>query len=218
MADHTRPYGIGLAYRPELHQAILNSRRVIDMLEIPSVDYLVRAWQVLQDPGEQRLHEALDLFPCAIHGINMSVGSVEPHDQKYIDSTLRFMSQHGLVSMSEHLAFHRMDGCDLTSFLPMPFTENSLDWLTRKYNAVRAVCPRPFGLENVSYMVDIPGGEMNEAEFLTELTRRTDCTLLLDVTNVFNNAHNHGYDAVEFIRSLPGASGSSNCTSPAGGL
>jgi hypothetical protein len=45
---------------------------------------------------------------------------------------------------------------------------------------------------------------MTESEFLNELTRRTDCLLLLDVTNIFNNAANHGYDAAEFIKQLPG--------------
>ena len=45
---------------------------------------------------------------------------------------------------------------------------------------------------------------MDEADFINELTRRTDCTILLDVTNVFNNAENNGYDAVEYIRRMPG--------------
>jgi hypothetical protein len=60
------------------------------------------------------------------------------------------------------------------------------------------------GLENVSYSLAVKHCPMDEAEFLTELTRRTDCLLLLDVTNVFNNAANHGYDPAEFIRRLPG--------------
>jgi uncharacterized protein (UPF0276 family) len=44
---------------------------------------------------------------------------------------------------------------------------------------------------------------MSEWEFLTALTERTDCGLLLDVNNVFVSAHNHGYDPITFIGAVP---------------
>ena len=44
---------------------------------------------------------------------------------------------------------------------------------------------------------------MSEAEFLTALTERTGCGLLLDVNNVYVNSQNHGYDPIAFIDSLP---------------
>ena len=50
----------------------------------------------------------------------------------------------------------------------------------------------------------MPECSLDEAEFLTRLTELTDCTLLLDVTNIYNNAVNHGYDPVGFVRRLPG--------------
>jgi len=31
----------------------------------------------------------------------------------------------------------------------------------------------------------------------------TDCRLLLDVTNIYNNATNHGYDPLDFLRRIP---------------
>ena len=43
---------------------------------------------------------------------------------------------------------------------------------------------------------------MSEAEFLTQVLNRTGCGWLLDVTNVYANAVNHGYDAYEFIRAV----------------
>lgn len=204
MSHHDRPYGIGLAYRPEFHRPLLQHRDEVDLLEISAIDYTVRGWRMLQDPQESLLNEALSIFPSAMHATSFSIGSVAPFDSGDVDRTFNLMQRGDMVSFSEHLAFHNLDGTDLHSFLPMPFDSVSLDWLTRKYNQLRARLSRPLGLENVSYLVNIPGCEMDEAEFLTELTRRTDCMLLLDVTNVFNNAHNHGYDPVEFIRKLPG--------------
>jgi uncharacterized protein (UPF0276 family) len=44
---------------------------------------------------------------------------------------------------------------------------------------------------------------MNEAQFLTELARRTGCRLLCDVSNVHLSAHNMGYDARAYLDGLP---------------
>jgi uncharacterized protein (UPF0276 family) len=44
---------------------------------------------------------------------------------------------------------------------------------------------------------------MTEWEFLSELCRRADCGLLLDVNNVYVSAHNLGFDAREFLAGIP---------------
>ena len=48
---------------------------------------------------------------------------------------------------------------------------------------------------------------MSETEFLRELVRRTGCGLLLDVSNVFVSATNHGFDAARLPRGLPARAG-----------
>jgi uncharacterized protein (UPF0276 family) len=78
---------------------------------------------------------------------------------------------------------------------------------------VRHVVPRireiadrselPFLVENVSSYALMPGGTMSEAAFLTAVLEEADCGLLLDVNNVYVNAHNHGFDAREFIDAIP---------------
>jgi uncharacterized protein (UPF0276 family) len=44
---------------------------------------------------------------------------------------------------------------------------------------------------------------MSEWEFLPELSRRSDCLLLLDVNNVYVNCVNHHFDPDAFIRGVP---------------
>jgi uncharacterized protein (UPF0276 family) len=44
---------------------------------------------------------------------------------------------------------------------------------------------------------------MAEWEFIAELTRRTGCWLLLDISNVYVCAFNHGYDPNAFLRGVP---------------
>jgi len=203
MSLHDRPYGVGLAYRFSVHEEVLAHRDEIDLLEISTEDYIVRERRIFSDPDESKLRDILGTIPCVAHGISLSIGSVEPLDRAYLEGTRTFLEENGIGVFSEHLAYHRMDGNDLTMFLAMPFEEVSIQWLKQNYFAVRQELGRPFALENVTYHFPVPHCSLSEADFLRRLTEETDCTLLLDVTNVFNNAHNHGYDPVAFLDRLP---------------
>ena len=44
---------------------------------------------------------------------------------------------------------------------------------------------------------------MTEWEFLSEVSRRSGCRLLLDVNNVVVSARNHGFDPETFLAGLP---------------
>jgi hypothetical protein len=88
-------------------------------------------------------------------------------------------------------------------FLALPFEEVAVEWVKRNYYAARRHLGRSFALENVTYSFPVPHGSLSEADFLRRICEETDCTLLLDVTNVFNNASNHGYDPIEFFERIP---------------
>lgn len=62
---------------------------------------------------------------------------------------------------------------------------------------------RPMLFENPSSYLTFPEDEMAEWEFLSEMARRTGCYLLLDVNNVYVSAHNHGFDARDYLAGLP---------------
>ncbi|MEM9018630.1 MAG: DUF692 domain-containing protein, partial [Verrucomicrobiota bacterium] len=200
---HMNPYGVGLAYRFTVHEDALAHRSEIDMLEISTEDYIVRERRTYSDPDERLLREALENFPCVAHGLSLSIGTVEPLNDVYLNTTKRFLEENHLEVFSEHLAFHRVDGNDLTMFLAIPFEEVAISWVKQNYYAVRRFLGRPFALENVTYAFPTPHCALSEATFLRRICEETDCTLLLDVTNVFNNAHNHGYDPYEFLDQLP---------------
>lgn len=200
---HHDPYGVGLAYRFNVHRETVANRREIDLLEISTEDYIVRERRTYSDPNERLLHDALERFPCVAHGLSLSIGTVGALNETCLNATNRFLKDHGLHVFSEHLAFHRVDGNDLTMFLAIPFEEVAVQWVKQNYAAVRHRLGRPFALENVTYAFPVPHCSLSEADFLRRLCEETDCTLLLDVTNVFNNSRNHGYDPLEFFERLP---------------
>ena len=61
---------------------------------------------------------------------------------------------------------------------------------------------RRIAVENISYYA-APYREMSEIEFVNAVLDEADCDLLLDVNNLFVNACNHGYDALDFLARLP---------------
>ena len=124
--DKRRPYGVGLAYRSLLHREVLQHAADIDLLEIPTEDYIVRSRRLNVDPDGRLLREALERFPAVAHGIRMSVGSVERLDEVYLERTEQLLREFGIEDFSEHLAYHRMSGTDVHMFLCLPFEEVSL--------------------------------------------------------------------------------------------
>ena len=57
-------------------------------------------------------------------------------------------------------------------------------------------------IENTSYYA-APGQEMTEANFTNSVLAEADCGLLLDVNNIYVNSINHGYDPVQYMKSMP---------------
>jgi len=202
-SNHQLARGVGLAYRHVIHDQVMRFADRLDLLEITTEDYINRQRRLRGDTDLHLLREALATLPATAHGLTLSIGSVQPPSTSYLEGTRCFLDQHQIETFSEHLAFHSMDGTDLEIFLPMPFDEVAIQWLARSYNRASEALGRPFALENVSYYFPIPHCELQEADFLRRLTEETNCSLLLDVTNIFNNSHNHGYDAIGFIDRLP---------------
>ncbi len=200
---HQQPYGVGLAYRFNVHREAVQHRSEIDLLEISTEDYIIRERRTYSDPNERLLKDALATFPCVAHGLSLSIGTVGELNQTYLNSTKRFIEENGLNVFSEHLAYHSVDGNDLTMFLAIPFEEEAVQWVKHNYYAARRAVGRPFALENVTYGFPVPHSTLSEADFLRRVCEETDCTLLLDVTNVFNNSKNHDYDPIEFFDRLP---------------
>ena len=179
-------------------------RSEMDLLEIPTEDHIIRR-RALSYPGaREKFDEALENFSCVAHGISMSIGSVEALDQEYFRANREMMDQAGIKIFSEHLAYHRMDGKDISSFLGMPLCDESLEWLVHQYWHARELMGGPFALENVSLSYPVPEAQYSEPEFLTKFLSKTDGSLLLDVTNLYNNCTNFKTDPLEFLHALPG--------------
>jgi uncharacterized protein (UPF0276 family) len=113
----------------------------------------------------------------------------------------RLLDEHGILYYSEHLSFCSDDG-HLYDLMPIPFTEESIDWVVPRIRRAQDILGRRMAIENVSSYAT-PGQEMSEIEFTTAVLKGADCDLLLDVNNVYVNSVNHRYDAEQFIKAMP---------------
>jgi uncharacterized protein (UPF0276 family) len=142
-------------------------------------------------------------YPIVCHGIDMSVGTVAPLDEADLRRKAAIIADTKALWFSDHLCFTKAHGIDLGQLTPLPFSDESVEIVTNNVRTIKDCIPVPFLLENITYYFAIPGSTMTETEFITRVVESADCGLLLDLTNVYTNAANHGYDPFQFIREIP---------------
>ncbi len=196
--SHLPTLGIGLGFREPFRSDLFLHQQQVDFLEIVAEHYL--------DPPPQKQQELellADHFPLIPHAINLSLGSAEGLDTDYLRKLATLIKQLNPPWWSEHICFTKAGGVDIGHLSPLPYTHEAVEVLCRNIEQVRRYVDVPLILENITYMVTLPGAEMTEAQFLTEVVERSDCGLLLDITNLHINAVNHNYDVGDFLSQLP---------------
>lgn len=189
--------GLGLGLRKEIFDETLELKELIHWCEIISENYME-----VGGLASRRLSEAMRSYPVVCHGVNLSIGGAQPIS----DSYLRFLS--ALVErtkspwFSDHLCFTRATGRYLHDLYPLPRNLSTAKYIAKRVRKVQTIVGVPFLLENISYYVQMPGSNMSDAEFLSEICDRADCGILLDVNNVVVNSKNFGLDPEDFFSNI----------------
>jgi uncharacterized protein (UPF0276 family) len=139
--------------------------------------------------------------PFVCHGLSLSLGGPAPLDETLLHKIRRLLEDHGIAQYSEHLSYCSDDG-HLYDLMPIPFTEEAVDWVSDRIRRAQDIVGRRIAVENVSSYAT-PGLEMSEIDFTNAVLKKADCDLLLDVNNVYVNSVNHRYDAEQFINAMP---------------
>lgn len=190
--------GSGLSYHEEQRNEILAEAAHIDVLELIADQYI--------DMPPHKKEEACFLagrFPVVLHSVDLSIGTDTPVDGEYLRKLHKVAEWVQPKWVSDHLCFTRVDGLNIGQLTPLSFSGQIADIVIRNIKCVAATFSCPFLLENISYYFTVPPGTMSEAEFITRIIRESGCGLLLDLTNVQNNAVNNDYNAYEFLDQIP---------------
>lgn len=190
--------GAGIGFRSAFRSDLFLHRDEVDFLEVTAEHYLGASAE--KQAELKLLKEHFVLIP---HALNLSLGSAEGVDPAYVDTLAALVDALDPPWWSEHISFTRAGGVDIGHLSPLPFTREVVDVVCRNVEEVRRTIKQPLILENITYPHAMPGAELTEAEFLNAILSRTDCGLLLDVTNLHTNATNHDYDPIAFLEQLP---------------
>lgn len=190
--------GIGVGFRPDFRGELFLNRQAVDFLEITADHYLDSPPKKLEELELLKAH-----FKLIPHGLNLSLGSAEGIDEKYLEKLAALIESIQPAWWSEHICFTKAGGVDIGHLAPIPFTNEAVEVLVKNIERVKTVIKTPLVLENITYMVRFPFAEMDEANFIRQIVEATDCGLLLDVTNLYINSVNHKYDWREFLDKLP---------------
>ena len=150
----------------------------------------------------RQLRELSERTPFLCHGLSLNLGGTAALDMELLRAIKTFLDQHGIRGYSEHLAACADDG-QLYDLMPLPFSEETVRRVALRIRTVEEVLERPLIIENVSAYARLPG-ELDEVQFVRAVLEEADCQLLLDINNVFVNAHNFGFDAAEYVAAMPG--------------
>lgn len=190
--------GFGLGLRRTHYDDFVEGEVPVDFVEVISENYMIKGGRQLRI-----LEQVRAKMPVIIHGVSMSIGSAGGLDPDYLAKLKQLEQRIDPLWVSDHLCWTRTSAHNSHDLLPMPLTEEALQAVCRNIDRAQETLGRAMLFENPSSYLTFPEDELSEWEFLTEMTRRTGCYLLLDVNNIYVSARNHGFAAEDYLAGLP---------------
>ncbi|HAT8179654.1 TPA: DUF692 family protein [Legionella pneumophila] len=193
------PYlGFGLGLRPNYYEEILTSKPDLDWFEILTENYLIPGGKPLYYLDKIREH-----YPIVMHGVSLSLGSIDPLNWDYLKQVQELASRIEPVWISDHLCWTGVHGLNTHDLLPLPYTMEAIQHIVSRIQEIQDFLKRPFLIENVSSYLTYKQSDMSEWDFILEIVKQSGCYLLLDVNNVYVSSFNHNFDPMDYINSMP---------------
>ena len=195
-----RYLGHGVGLRVQHYPLVLEGAARADWFEVISENFMVRGGRPLAV-----LERARAAAPIVLHGVSLSLGSVDPLNERYLDDLARLAARVEPAWISDHLCWGSIGGHYAHDLLPLPFTEEALAHVVARVRRVQDRLGRRLLVENVSSYLTYAHSTMPEWTFLAEVAEQADCGLLLDVNNVHVSAVNHGFSPEAYVDAVPAA-------------
>ena len=192
------PATAGVGLRAPHIASVLAERPPVPWFEVHSENYFADG-----GPSLAALSRVRTDYPIALHGVGMSLGSVDPLDAAHIGKLRRLIARVDPWLVSEHLCWSGVDGQSFNDLLPLPCTVEALSHVCARVAQAQDMLGRAIAIENISAYFAFPESDMAESDFVTAVVARTGCRLLLDVNNVYVNSVNHGFDASAYVAAMP---------------
>ena len=186
--------GFGLGLRSKHYPYIFEHKPQVDWFEIISENFM-------DTDGKPRrnLAHVAEHFPIVMHGVSLSIGTVDPLNSDYLHKLKALKKDINAVWISDHLCWTGIAHKNMHDLLPVPYTEEALTHIVQRLRQVQDFLECPIALENPSTYLEFSHSAMPEAEFIARMALESGCRLLLDVNNVYVTCYNHRHDPTCFF-------------------
>ncbi len=189
---------VGLGWRGELAAGIFANLDRIDLVELIADDHFKSDAKALRP-----LKMLAAQVPLSLHGVAMGLAGSEEVDDKRPANIARMMDAIGAESWSEHLAFVRAGGFEIGHLAAPPRTAANVDAAVKHINRAAGIVGAAPRMENIATLIDPPGSQMGEAEWVCRIIDGAEVPLLLDLHNLYANALNFGTTPEALLRAMP---------------
>ncbi len=193
-----RDLGVGVGLRVPHYAAILAERPSVDFFEVISENFMVQGGKPLY-----HLDRVLEHYPVVQHGVSLGIAGPEEPDRAYLTRLKQLVRRTKTPWVTDHFCWCGAGNAHLHDLLPIPYTPDAVRRTAERARMIQDFLEVPFALENTSSYLTYRSSTLTEWEFISEVVERADIGLLFDVNNVYVSAFNHGFDAEEFVRSVP---------------
>lgn len=187
--------GVGLRAAHYAH--VLEHRPAVDFFEVIAENFLDGASR-----SRAVLKEVATIAPVVIHGVGLNLLGTTPIRDAHLDALRELADAVDAPYVTEHLCWSADARAVHHDLLPVPYTDDVLDYAVARVRYVAARLGRPFGVENLSSYVAFSESTMTEWDFYTRVVERSRCHFMLDVNNVHVSARNHGFEARSYLSAI----------------
>jgi hypothetical protein len=198
LTSNAIPPTSGVSLKARHYETVLEQNPSIGWFEIHPENYMGDG-----GPPHRYLTAIRENYPLSMHGVGMSLGSADGVEQQHLQSLGNLVERYQPGQVSEHLAWSHFNKKFHNDLLPLPYNDESLQTVVANIIQVQEALGRTILVENPSSYLEFRDSAYTEPEFLGELTRRTDCGLLLDVNNIYVSACNQGFDPYQYLTCIP---------------
>ncbi len=190
--------GIGIGLRPPHYEDIFRLQPDIDWFEIISENFMVEGGKALE-----YLDKILEHYPVVQHGVSLAIGSPAPLDFDYLKKLKDLTKRTKTPWVSDHLCWGHQPGAHYHDLLPLPYTQEVINYVAERARIVQDYLELPLALENLSSYVAFKQDEMPEWEFYTAVVEKANIYMMLDVNNIYVSSRNHGFDPKLYYQNIP---------------
>ena len=192
------PAAAGIGLRGPHHTEVLTDTPAVAWLEAHSENFFAS-----DSIACLALEKIRADYPLSLHGVGLSIGSAGPLAREHLTKLGQIVERFEPGLVSEHLCWGAIGGYHLNDLLPLPYTEEALYHMADRISQVQDFLGRQILIENVSSYMEFENSTIPEWEFLTAVSARSGCGILLDINNIFVSACNHGFDSTDYLNAIP---------------